>query len=97
MGMNSQPAPWAQRPPVLEDGRPGRCGAGVQTKQIGKIADITADDCKAVEVAMPKSSKWLPGHDQAPAATQDMPEPDELKIDIEALESWVSGIRTRRN
>ena len=82
---------------VLLGGVVERYRAGVQTKQIGKIADITVDDCKAVEVAMTKSSKWLTGHDQAPAATQDMPEPDELKIDIEALESWVSGIRARRN
>ena len=82
---------------VLLGGVVERYRAGVQTKQIGKIADITPDDCKAVEVAMTKSSKWLPGHDQAPAAKQDIPEPDELKSDIEALENWVSNIRARRN
>ena len=82
---------------VLLGGVVERYRAGVQTKQIGKIADIKPDDCKAVEVGMTKSSKWLPGHDQAPAARQDMPEPDELKIDIQGLESWVSGIRARRN
>lgn len=53
---------------------------------------------KAVlEAAMTKCSKWLPGHDQAAAAKQDIPEPDELRIDIDALENWVASIRERRN
>ena len=82
---------------VLLGGIVERYRAGIQTKQIGKIADITPDDCNAVEVAMTKSSKWLPGHDQAPAAKQDIPEPEELRQDIETLEKWASNIRKRRN
>ena len=39
-----------------------------QTQQIAQIADISAEDCKAVEMAMTKCSTWLPGHDKAPAA-----------------------------
>ena len=81
---------------VLLGGIVERYRAGIQTQQIGKIADITPEDCNAVEVAMTKSSKWLTGHDQAPAAKQDIPEPSELKQDIEALENWVSAIRKRR-
>lgn len=73
-----------------------RYRTGVQTQQIEKIADITPEDCKAVDIGMTKCSKWLPGHDQAPAAKEDVPEPDELKVDIEALESWVKAIRKRR-
>jgi len=45
---------------------------------------------------MTKCSKWLPGHDQAAAARAPMPEPAELKADIEALEHWVAAIRKRR-
>ncbi len=45
---------------------------------------------------MTKCSKWLPGDDQAPAARAPVPEPGELKADIEALESWVGTIRSRR-
>ena len=82
---------------VLLGGIVKRYRASIQTQQIGKIADITPEDCNAVEVAMTKSSKWLTGHDQAPAAKQDIPEPGELRQDIEALENWVSTIRTRRN
>jgi len=76
---------------VVERYRPG-----VQTQQVSKIADITTEDCNAVEVAMTKCSKWLPGHDQAAAARADIPDPEELKTDIEALESWVTLIRKRR-
>ena len=73
-----------------------RYRTGIQTQQIGVIADITPGECKAVEVAMTKCSRWLPGHDQAPAAKQDVPEPDELEQDIKALESWVKAIHQRR-
>ena len=73
-----------------------RYRTGIQTQQIELIADITPEDCSAVEVAMTKCSQWLPGHDQAPAATQDVPEPEELKRDIDALESWVKAINKRR-
>jgi hypothetical protein len=76
---------------VIERFRPG-----VQTQHIGTIADITTQDCRTLDVAMTKCSKWLPGHDQAPAARAPVPEPAELKADIEALESWVGAIRSRR-
>ena len=81
---------------VLLSGVVERYRQGVQTQQIQDIADIEPADCKALEVAMTKTSKWLPGHDQAAAAKQDVPEPDELRADIEALESWVKTIRDRR-
>ena len=46
---------------VLLGGIVKRYRANIQTQQIGKIADITPEDCNAVEVAMTKSSKWLTG------------------------------------
>jgi energy-coupling factor transporter ATP-binding protein EcfA2 len=81
---------------VLLCGVVERFRSGVQTQQIKNIADITEDDCNALDIGMSKCSKWLPGHDQAPAAKEDIPEPDELKTDIEALENWVGTIRKRR-
>ena len=81
---------------VLLGGVVERYRPGVQTQQIGKIADITPDDCQSVETAMTKCSKWLPGHDQAPAARADIPDPEVLKADIETIEKWVKGIRRRR-
>src|SRR5262249_26544809 len=76
---------------VVERFRPG-----IQTQHIITIADITELDCKALNAAMTKCSKWLPGHDQAAAARADLPGPDALKADILALENWVAGIRKRR-
>src|SRR5690606_22318583 len=81
---------------VLLGGVVERYRPGVQTQQIAQIADISADDCKAVETAMTKCSTWLPGHDKAPAARAPVPGPEELGADIKALEDWVAGIRKRR-
>ena len=81
---------------VLLGGIVERFRPGVQTQQIAKIADITAEDCRTLDAAMTKCSKWLPGHDQAAAARAPVPEPAELKADIEALEKWVAAIRKRR-
>lgn len=81
---------------VLLGGVVERYRPGVQTQQIGRIADITDKDCRIVETAMAKCSKWLPGHDQAAAARADIPGPDVLRTDIETLESWVAEIRRRR-
>jgi hypothetical protein len=68
----------------------------VQTQQIAVVADITPEDCRVLDAAMTKCSRWLPGHDQAAAARAPVPEPGELKDDIEVLESWVTAIRKRR-
>ena len=81
---------------VLLGGVVERYRPGVQTQQVAVIADITVEDCKAVETAMSKCSKWLPGHDQAAAARADMPEPVHLKADIDGLDDWLAGIRKRR-
>lgn len=81
---------------VLLGGVVERYRPGVQTQQVALIADITAEDCKAVETAMTKCSKWLRGHDQAAAARADVPEPSAVEADIEALETWVAAIRRRR-
>lgn len=81
---------------VLLGGVVERYRPGVQTQQIAQIADITPEDCKAVEAAMTKCSTWLPGHDKAPAARAPVPASAELKADINALADWVAGIRKRR-
>ena len=81
-------------PQVLAGG--GLSRPGVQTQHIGTIADITAEDCRTLDAAMTKCSKWLPGHDQAAAARAAVPEPAEVKADIEALGNRVAAIRNRR-
>ena len=81
---------------VLLDGVVERYRTNIQTTQVLKIADITKEDCRVLEAAMTKCSKWLPGHDQAPAARADIPGSDVLKSDIHTLEKWVAEIRGRR-
>ena len=81
---------------VLLGGVVERFRPGVQTQQVALIADIDSDDCMAVEHAMTKCSKWLPGHDQAAAARAEIPDPAELKEDIATLDEWVTQIRQRR-
>jgi energy-coupling factor transporter ATP-binding protein EcfA2 len=81
---------------VLLEGVVERFRPGVQTQQVGKLADIEEEDCQVLEAAMTKCSKWLPGHDKAAAARAEVPDPVALKADIEALEAWVSAIRKRR-
>lgn len=81
---------------VLLGGVVERYRPGIQTQQIANIADITPEDCTAVETAMTKCSTWLPGHDQAAAARAPVPGQAELKADIDTLESWVATIRKRR-
>jgi hypothetical protein len=46
---------------VLLEGVVERFRPGVQTQQIIRIADITEDDCRILDAAMTKCSKWLPG------------------------------------
>lgn len=82
---------------VLLCGIVERFRPSVQTQQIATVADITREDCQALEAAMTKCSRWLPGHDQAAAARAPVPEPAELKGDIEALENLVAAIRRRRS
>jgi recombinational DNA repair ATPase RecF len=81
---------------VLLGGLVERYRPSIQTQQVAQIADITVEDCKTVETAMTKCSKWLTGHDQAAAARAPVPGPAELKGDIDALDNWVTAIRKRR-
>lgn len=82
---------------VLLGGIVERFRPSVQTQQVLTIADITEDDCRTLDAAMTKCSKWLAGHDQAAAARAEVPGSADLKADIEALETWVAAIRKRRN
>jgi len=81
---------------VLLSGMVERFRGSIQTQQIRKLSDIKVQDCERFEAGMTKCSKWLPGHDQAPAVHEEIPGPDDLKKDIEALEQFVSEIKSRR-
>jgi recombinational DNA repair ATPase RecF len=76
---------------VVERYRPG-----VQTQQVLVLADIEENDCRTLDAAMSKCSRWLPGHDEAAAARAPVPLPEVLKEDIEQLEGWCDAINRRR-
>ena len=82
---------------VLLNGVVERYRENIQTQQVKKLSDISEQDCEQFEAGMTKCSKWLPGHDQAPAENEDVPEPSELKADIDALDQWVKEITKRRS
>jgi hypothetical protein len=81
---------------ILLGGVVERYRPSVQTQQAKHLSDITDGDCNALEAGMTKCSRWLPGHDQAPAEGVALPDPNELKADIEALDTWVKTILRRR-
>jgi hypothetical protein len=70
----------------------------VQSKKLRdlRIWQIDEDDVKGVEAGMTRSSAWLRGHDQPAAVDEAVPEPDELRADLKALEDWVKNVRTKR-
>lgn len=69
----------------------------IETQRLKNLDDISADDLKIVEDGMSKSSEWEGGHDHALALNKPLPEPPEIKADIDALEVWVASIRKRRS
>lgn len=81
---------------VLINGTVERYRPSIQTQQIKNLADITDEDCNVFYEAMTKCSRWLPGHDNAPAENFPVPDSSELKTDISTLENWVKNILTRR-
>ena len=81
---------------VLLAGTVERYRNSVQTKRASQLADICADDCKALEAGMTKCSRWLTGHDQSAADNAPFPEPSEVREDIKAFDDWTREIRKRR-
>ncbi|MEE8186722.1 MAG: AAA family ATPase [Nitrososphaerales archaeon] len=82
---------------VLLGGVVERYRPDIQTLRVRYLSDITQEDCEAVEAGVTKCSRWLAGHDKAPAENVPIPNPPELKRDIETLERWVKTVRKRRD
>lgn len=81
---------------LLLNGVVKRFDRAVHTQQLGKLVDITEEDVKIIEQGMTKSSRFLEGHDEADAIGDPVPEPDEVKRDIQTLEEWIKEVRKRR-
>jgi len=72
----------------------GKCGVFLADGAVGGYGQYPLPG--ALDAGMTKCSRWLPGHDQAGAENEGIPDPDELTTDIAALEIWVKSIRARR-
>lgn len=81
---------------ILLNGTVERFRRSVETNKLGKLTDIDDEDVKAVVKGMTACSRWLVGHDAAPAQAAPVPEPNEVLNDITSFESWVAAIRKRR-
>ena len=82
---------------VLLSGVVERFRPSIQTSnKVMVLSDILEEDCAAVQDGMTKCSTFLQGHDQAAAYRLSFPGPDEIKDDIDALDSWRLAIRNRR-
>jgi hypothetical protein len=79
---------------VLLNGVVMRFSRAIHTQQLNKLADITEDDIRTINQGMTKASLFL--HDQPAAATEPVPGPDELRNDVDSLETWVSKVHQRR-
>jgi len=67
----------------------------VQTQRIKNLHDITQGDIDEIDAGMSVCSKWLPGHAQAPAINEPLPEPAALLAEIERLERFAQEMRKR--
>lgn len=82
---------------VLLNGSVQRFDLGIQTKRLANLSDIQAQDIADVDAGMTKTSQFIRGHDAAPALNPTIPEPAEVKADVELLAGFVGRIKSRRN
>jgi hypothetical protein len=62
--------------------------------KIGKLSDITDDDCRLIDEMMTRYSRYE--HSQSAEAPVALPEPEELEEDIAKLKGWRDAIEQRR-
>jgi len=72
-----------------------RHGSEVQTQRL-KSVTITTEDYKKIHINMSKCSKWMFGHDKSKSIDVNRPSPNELKEDIENINTFSKEIRKRR-
>ena len=68
----------------------------IETHRVRVLYDIEESDCKAVDNGMTECSRWIIGHDHAAADDTPVPDPTEVKKQIDNLDTWVLSIRQRR-
>jgi hypothetical protein len=78
---------------VLLRGVVARFNEGVSTQKLKEV-EVQDTDYATVDAAMSKCSKFA-AHDSAAIANVAIPNPDSLKDDIDAFDTWRKEIETR--
>lgn len=73
-----------------------RFGREIQTQRLKKVIDITDDDYKIIEENMSKCSTYFDGHDSAGELIESYPSAEEVRIDIDILDTYLKELRKRR-
>jgi hypothetical protein len=71
-----------------------RHGNEVQTKRLAQV-EVTTSDYVEIESQIGRCSTWMVGHDKSKALSVNRPSPDEIRRDIQSLETFRSNIRNR--
>lgn len=79
---------------VLLQGAVTRFAEGVSTQKL-KYVIVEDSDYEAINIGMTKSSKFS-GHDPARVAQLPTPHPDDLRDDIDKLETWRARVEMRK-
>lgn len=79
---------------VLLQGAVTRFDEGISTKKLSYVV-VEDSDYTEIETGMTKCSKFA-AHDPALSANLPTPHPDELLVDIEALEKWRKSVEDRK-
>ena len=67
----------------------------VKTRGLVKLTAITVADCESMRNGFGRCSELL--HSSAAALNRSLPEPDVLKGEIDALETWAASVRQRQD
>ncbi len=67
----------------------------VQTLRLKNLHRVTEPQLQEFEDGITKASRWQ--HDQPPALSLAVPEPDELRADLDSFEAWVRTIKKQND
>lgn len=81
---------------VVLNGVVQRFGRSIETKKLKNVIHFSEDDYRIIDDNMVKCSRYFNGHDSAGALIEEMPTSNEIKIDVENLESFKNEIRGRQ-
>ena len=67
---------------------------GIETQRL-KYVEVTTEDCRVIDAAMTKCSKWMIGHDKPEPLDVSRPDPTEIEADIAHMRRFRKTINSR--